>query len=101
MLTEVVPAALGVAARGWDEQHLDLAAAAAQLGRCSGAGFLNPTSAALTRFLSAWEQHTLALAAGCESLADGLRAALHDYLDNDALQGFRLLQLTAFGQEQR
>ena len=51
---EVVPVSVGVASRAWDEQHLDLAAAAAADRRAGTGGFTAAVSGTASRFSGAW-----------------------------------------------
>lgn len=76
--------ALARAARGWDEQHLDLRAAREQVLGATVAGFTPAVSRTATRFATAWARHLAALADDAGATADGLRAALAGYLRVDA-----------------
>ena len=49
-LMEVVPITVGVASRAWDEQHLDVAAAAEQVGGAGTGGFTAAVSGPAARF---------------------------------------------------
>jgi len=80
---QVVPLSVGRTARSWDEQHLDVAAAAAQLGAAPTGGFTDAVAGAAARFASTWQRHVAALADLAESRADGLRSALEDDLRTD------------------
>jgi hypothetical protein len=80
---QVVPLSVGRVARSWDEQHLDVAAAARQIGTAPVHGFTDAVAGAAARFVSTWERHTAALAGRSEATADGLRATLEDYLRTD------------------
>lgn len=80
---EVVPVSVGEASRRWDEQHLDLAAAAEQITGAPASGFTAGVRGAASRFTSAWHGHAAALGSSCEETADGLRAALRDYVTTD------------------
>lgn len=84
---QVVPFSVGRVARSWDEQHLDLAAAAGQIDAAPVEGFTEAVAGAAARFASTWRQHTTALAGRAEATADGLRRALGDYLATDAAVG--------------
>lgn len=92
---DVVPAEVGLAARAWDEQHLDLAAASRQLAGAGTGGFTPAVSGAAARFCAAWSRHTAAAGAECEARADGLRATVRDYLrtDDEVAVDFALLLL--------
>jgi hypothetical protein len=93
---QVVPLSVGRVARSWDEQHLDVGAAARQLGAAPTGGFTEALAGASARFASTWQRHVAALADQAEARADGLRSALADYLRTDeavaqdqiALRGF-------------
>ena len=80
---QVVPLSVGRTARSWDEQHLDVAAAAGQIGAAPTGGFTDAVAGAAARFVSTWERHVSALADQAEACADGLRSALEDYLRTD------------------
>ena len=80
---QVVPISVGRVARSWDEQHLDVSAAAAQVGAAATGGFTDTVAGAATRFASTWQRHVAALADQAEARADGLRSALEDYSRTD------------------
>jgi hypothetical protein len=84
---DVVPRSIGEAARAWDEQHLDLTAAAEQIGTASTSGFTDAVSGTAARFATTWQRHTAALAGHAEAQADGLRTSLADYLSTDHTVG--------------
>ena len=101
---EVVPVSVGAASRGWDEQHLDLAAAAEQITGAPTSGFTAGVKGAASRFTAAWHGHADDLGAACEETADGLRRALVDYVSTDeSIQGdfSALLAYAPYLQEQR
>jgi hypothetical protein len=98
---EVVPLSLGRVSRSWDEQALDVSAAAGQLGAAPTGGFTSAVAGAATRFTGAWERHTTGLAGEAESRADGLRAVIADYLATDQAAGTELLVLASYLREQR
>ena len=98
---EVVPLAVGVASRSWDEQHLDLAAASGQIGGASTAGFTGNVSGTAARFTSHWERSTSILGTSCEARADGLRTAIRGYVASDEASAMHLTLLLAFLEEQR
>src|SRR5688572_9765875 len=77
---EVVPVSVGRVAQAWDEQHLDLAAAAGQVGRAGADGFTPAVTGAATRFLTTWERHVRGLADDSETRADGLRTTMTTYV---------------------
>ena len=84
---QVVPLSVGRAARSWDEQHLDVAAAAGQIGAAPVEGFTDAVGGAAARFAATWQRHAAALADRAEATADGLRGALADYLRTDEAVG--------------
>jgi hypothetical protein len=98
---EVVPVSVGVASRGWDEQHLDVAAASRQIDGAPTSGFTAQVSGAASRFTTGWERFTATLGNDCEARADGLRTAIRDYVASDDAQGMQLLQPMAFLREER
>lgn len=83
---EVVPEEVGRLSRRWDEQHLDLAAAADQVAGAPLAGFAPGVRGAARRFTEAWEQHCDALGRDAEARADGLRVVIAEVVaaDGDA-----------------
>jgi hypothetical protein len=80
---EVVPASVAIASRAWDDQHLDLVAASRQIDRAGTDGFTGPVSGAASRFAGAWTRFAADLGTDCETRADGLRAAIADYVGTD------------------
>ena len=80
---EVVPFAMGTTARAWDEQHLDLQAAAGQIADAPTGGFTAGVAGAAARFASAWQRHAADLGDTAEARADGLRTSAADYLRTD------------------
>jgi hypothetical protein len=98
---EVVPLSVGRVSRSWDEQALDVSAAAGQLGAAPTGGFTTAVAGAAARFTSAWERHTTGLAGEAETRADGLRAVITDYLATDQAAGTELLVLASYLREQR
>jgi hypothetical protein len=98
---EVVPVSVGVASRSWDEQHLDLAAASRQIDRAGTAGFSDPVAGAASRFTGAWTRFAANLGTECEARADGLRAAIGDYLRSDDVSFHDLLALGSYLREIR
>lgn len=81
---EMVPESVGRASRAWDEQHLDLHAAAGQIGRAAQ-GFTPAVEGAAQRFAGAWQGHAEQAATLCEDRADGLRDTLADWIATDHL----------------
>jgi hypothetical protein len=98
---QVVPLSVGEASRGWDEQHLDLDAAATQIAGADTGGFTGNVRGAATRFLTQWERHAKALGTDSEARADGLRTAIRDYVASDDAAGADLMLLLSYVQEQR
>ncbi len=97
----VVPNAVGRASRAWDEQHLEVSAAARQLGSVETGGFTVPVAGSAARFAATWQRHTDELAGRAEAFADGLRAALADYRATDRAVGDDQLALQAWLVEER
>lgn len=98
---EVVPLSVGATARAWDDQHLQLAAAAGQLGRAPTGGFTGGVSGAAARFAAQWQRDTAALAADAEAQADALRTTIADFLATDAAVGSDVLGLQVYLTEVR
>ena len=98
---EVVPLLVGNASRSWDEQALDAAAAAGQVGSAPTGGFTAGVSGAASRFTIAWHRHASSLAEEAEAHADGLRVVLADYLATDRAAATNLLMLSSHLQELR
>lgn len=98
---EVVPTSVGRVARSWDEQHLDGQAAAEQIGRAATGGFSPAVRGQAARFVQSWQRHTDALSTSCESQADGLRAAIRDYVASDEAVGADLFSLLPYLAEVR
>ncbi len=91
----------GVASRAWDEQHLDLNAAAGQISGAGTGGFTSNVSGAASRFTSSWERFTKSVGTSCESQADGLRRAIADYVATDEAAFGEMLMLRSFLGEER
>ncbi len=98
---EIVPPRVDSVAHGWEEQRLDLEAAAGQIRGASTAGFTGPVAGAAARFTSSWERFTESLADASEARADGLRAALRGYIVSDEGQELRFVQLVSCLREAR
>lgn len=92
---ELVPLSVDRVARGWDDQQLDLTAAAGQVATAPTAGFPPPVLGPAARFVRAWQRHLAGLADDAGSCADRLRAVVADLLDTDAAVGAELVQLQA------
>jgi hypothetical protein len=82
---EAAPFAMGATARSWDEQHLDLQAAAGQIAAAPNDGFTSGVAGAAARFASTWQRHVAELGDTAESRADGLRTSAADYVQTDRL----------------
>lgn len=98
---EVVPLTVGRVSRSWDEQALDLTAAAGQIGSAVAAGFTTNVAGAASRFTTAWERHAIGLAEAAERRTSGLRVVIADYLATDQAAGAELLVLASCLREQR
>jgi hypothetical protein len=83
MTMDMIPESVGLAADAWDEQSLDVGAAADQIAGAGTSGFTTPVTSAASRFLRAWERHADALGESCEGQADGLRATMNDWIATD------------------
>ena len=83
--TMAVPSTLGMTARTWDEQHLDLEAAAGQVGGAETGGFTTGVAGTAARFATTWQRHLTDLGTTAEARADGLRASAADYGQTDGL----------------
>lgn len=83
MTMEMVPASVGRAAQGWDEQHLDVGAAAGQVADAGSGGFTSAVAPTAARFLTTWNRHLDALATRSEAQADGLRVTMNDWVATD------------------
>ena len=93
---QLVPLNAQRAADGWDEQHLEVAAAAHQLATAPTGGFTEAVAGSAGGFADAWQQHTAGLARQAERFAESLRAAVADYLVTDDAAGDRQLVLQSW-----
>ncbi|WP_193614839.1 hypothetical protein [Nocardioides lijunqiniae] len=98
---EVVPVSVGEASRAWDEQHLDLDAAAAQIADADPSGFTGNVRGSATRFLTQWERHAESLGTVSEQRADGLRTTVSDYVTSDEATRGDLVRLASYLHEVR
>ena len=98
---EVVPLSVGQASRSWDEQALDVAAAAGQIGSAPTGGFTSAVAGTASRFTTAWERHAHGLSGDAESRADALRAVIADYLAADRAAGVEMMMLAGYLRERR
>ena len=98
---EVVPLSVGVASAAWDEQHLDLRAAADQVRGAPTGGFTRGVSGTAARFTAAWERHADSLARRSEAQADGLRVVIRDYVTSDQSVSADLFALGSYLTERR
>lgn len=93
---QVVAPSVGRAADGWDEQCLEVRAAARQLATAPTGGFTETVAGPAGEFAAAWQQHAAGLAGQAQRFAESLRAALADYLVTDAAAGDRQLVLQSW-----
>ena len=98
---QIVPTTVGEASRRWDDQHLNLGAAAELIGGAGSAGFTSRVSGNASRFLSSWRRHTEQLADECEGHADGLRVVIREFLASDQAAFEDFLLLGGFVEEAR
>lgn len=98
---EVVPVSMGEVSRAWDDQHLDLDAAAGRIAGADTAGFTSNVRGSANRFRTQWERHAEGLGTASEARADGLRTTITDYVTSDEAAGADLMLLLSFTQEQR
>ncbi|MCW2853758.1 MAG: hypothetical protein JWM84_3422 [Nocardioides sp.] len=98
---EVVPVSVGEASRAWDEQHLDLDAAATQIADADTGGFTSNVRGTATRFLTQWQRHAEGLGTVSEERADGLRTTITDYVTSDEASRGDLVRLLSYTQEVR
>ena len=98
---EMLPLSVGQAARAWDEQHLDLTAAADQLGGTPTSGFTSAVAGPASRFAATWQRHATAVAEEAEAHADGLRSTIADFLRTDQAVGWHVQALQAYLVEPR
>ncbi|CAN5401401.1 hypothetical protein BH09ACT12_BH09ACT12_12100 [soil metagenome] len=97
----MVPASVGRVSRDWDEQHVDLRAAAQQLAHAPTAGFTAPVARAAADFVRAWAQHTGAAAELSEHQADALRVVMAAWIRTDEQAGARAFELLPYLDERR
>ncbi len=81
------PVAMGNLARQWDEQHLDLDAAAGQIGGAPTGGFSPGVSGAASRFSTTWQRFTSDLGEVAEQRADGIRTTANELFQTDRTVG--------------
>ncbi len=98
---EAVPFEMGLIARDWDEQHLDLQSAGEQIGAAPTGGFTTAVAGEAARFTSAWGRHTTGLGEEAETTADGLRSTATDFLQTDGRAADNQLLLGAALREVR
>ncbi|WP_110206092.1 hypothetical protein [Nocardioides daejeonensis] len=79
----VIPPEVGQRSRDWDDQNLDLTAAAGQVSDSGTGGFTPTVRTAAKTFRTAWHGHLTTLATDAESQADGLRETMTDWLNTD------------------
>lgn len=97
----MVPPSVGRASRDWDEQHVDLRAAAGQIADAPTSGFTPPVARAVADYLRAWSAHTGTAARLSEEQADALRAVMAAWLRTDEEAGARAFALLPYLEEQR
>lgn len=97
---QLVPVSVGKVAGSWDEQHLDVYAAARQIGQAAQ-GFSPAVATAARRFVAAWEQHADLAATRCEGQADGLRVTMADWIATDGHASWDAVQLMGYLEEVR
>lgn len=98
---EVVPVSVGAASRAWDEQHLELAAAAGQVGGAPTGGFTDAVAGPAARFATTWGRHVEGLAEEAEGRADALRRVILDFLATDRAVAGEVLALAGYLEELR
>lgn len=98
---EMAPRSVGRAARDWDEQEHDVAAAAGALGTAETTGFPDRVVGAADAFVRSWEQLTAALAATAHAEAEGLRATMADWLATDRATADHVVALAPHLRETR
>jgi hypothetical protein len=96
-----VPFTMGMTARSWDEQHLDLQAASGQVAAAPTGGFTSGVAGAVARFATTWQRHVAELGATAETRADGLRTSAADYFRTDGDVATNQLLLGAALREDR
>ena len=98
---EAVPFTMGMTARSWDEQHLDLQAASGQVAAAPTGGFTSGVAGAAARFAATWQRHVSELGTTAEARADGLRTSAADYVRTDNAVATDQLILGAVLREER
>ena len=94
------PFTMGMTARSWDEQHLDLQATSGQVASAPTGGFTSGVAASAARFATTWQRHVAELGVIAEARADGLRSSAADYVETDNLVATNHLFLdTALGED--
>lgn len=93
---EVVPVTVGQAARSWDDQNLDVTAAAGQIGDAATGGFTSGVAGEASRFATTWRRHAEQLASDAEGQADGLRTTIADFLATDEAAGYAAMALQGY-----
>lgn len=99
--TMEVPLTMGMTARSWDEQHLDLQSASGQVAAAPTGGFTPGVAGAAARFATAWQRHVSELGVTAETRADGLRASAADYAQTDGVVATNQLALGTALREDR
>jgi len=101
MTMDMIPESVGQAAQAWDEQNLDVGAAADQIAGAGTGGFTAPVASVAGRFLRGWERHADGLAESCEGQADGLRVTMTDWIATDEAASGGYLHLLPYLAEAR
>ena len=97
----MVPADVGRASRGWDEQHHDLRAAAAQVADAPVGGFPPRVERAAADFLRAWGGHVGRAADLSLEQADALRSVMTAWVHTDEVVGADFLLLLPYLEQRR
>lgn len=82
-----VPVDLAPRSQQWDQQNVDLTAAATQVADASTDGFTADVAAAARSFTTSWHVHVQGLAEGAEGFADGLRDCIRAWWEADDRSG--------------
>ena len=98
---QVVAPSLRRAADGWDEQRLEVAAAARRIATAPTGGFTEEVAGPAGEFAAAWQGHAAGLAGQAQRFAESLRAALAGYLVTDDAAGDRQLALPSWVWQER
>ncbi|WP_323792366.1 hypothetical protein [Nocardioides sp.] len=97
----MVPTDVGRASRGWDEQHHDLRAAAAQVDQAPVTGFPPRVERAAADFVRAWGDHVGRAADLSAEQADALRSVMAAWVHTDEVIGADFLLLLPYLEQLR